>query len=568
MTYSFNLLHEPWIPCLCQAGARKTFSLKDTIFKSPEVIAIIHPSPLVTIALHRLLLAVLHRNCGPQDAPGGPRNMSEWVDIWTKRKWDMERLDCYFEKWSDRFDLFHEQHPFYQTPEISLSEKKMTTAGLLALSPPYRSHPTLFDHGIVEVTPHLSPGEAAQLLVAQQAFAYVNLVTYDDANDKSARAAPLVRSVVVLNKGNDLFETLMLNLLAYNPEDEEPFPFDRNKDIPAWEHSEHTRPLARSPHGYLDWLTWQSRRIRLKPSVKENGEVGVSNFALMKGCQLPKGNSPKNYETMVPYRSVENAKKDQAPWVPVGFSENRSLWRDSMALLHSESNNTIRPRTADWISDLNLAGVIQDNAKVDLEVFGLSADQAKPEFWRRESLPIHSRYYCDKELIGQLGQALLLAQDVGDTISAKVKLRVRMKGGGSKQIWLWELGYALMLPDEPEELTERQVEQIGGLERHVAPERTYWPRIENPFKKLLVDLPGDASTDRNGSIVYGANCCLVWARVIEKAAWEAFRMAAASVGESARALKARAKAEHVFRRRLTGILNLYMHSGKEGGGAS
>ncbi len=100
---------------------------------------------------------------------------------------------------------------------------------------------------------------------------------------------------------------------------------------------------------------------------------------------------------------------------------------------------------------------------------------------------------------------------------------------------------------------------------HLATGRPYWSRLETPFKRFLEDLPEDISTDKYGSTVYGARCLLEWAATIRRAAQEAFDITSAAVGESARALKARAKAESVFRRRLNSILKPYTEHGEEGG---
>ena len=79
---AFNLLDEPWIPCVfLGSGALQELGLRDTLVRAHEIRAIVDPSPLVTVALHRLLLAVLHRVFGPLNA-------AAWA-----RLWEQERLD-------------------------------------------------------------------------------------------------------------------------------------------------------------------------------------------------------------------------------------------------------------------------------------------------------------------------------------------------------------------------------------------------------------------------------------------------------------------------------------------
>ena len=64
---SFDLVDKGWIPCLRLAGnERVEMGLRDVLAQAPTLREIYDPSPLVTVSLHRLLLAILHRNFGPR----------------------------------------------------------------------------------------------------------------------------------------------------------------------------------------------------------------------------------------------------------------------------------------------------------------------------------------------------------------------------------------------------------------------------------------------------------------------------------------------------------------------
>ncbi|MBU0608857.1 MAG: type I-E CRISPR-associated protein Cse1/CasA, partial [Armatimonadetes bacterium] len=81
MAWSFNLLHEPWIPVLLSAadsagpGGQRQMGLAEVLIRAHEIREIADPSPLVTVALHRLLLAVLHRVFAPTDERA-------WEQLW------------------------------------------------------------------------------------------------------------------------------------------------------------------------------------------------------------------------------------------------------------------------------------------------------------------------------------------------------------------------------------------------------------------------------------------------------------------------------------------------------
>ena len=70
MTYSFNLIDEPWIPCLRPDGTTIALGLRETLLQAHELREIRGDTPLETAALHRLLLAILHRVFGPSGPDG------------------------------------------------------------------------------------------------------------------------------------------------------------------------------------------------------------------------------------------------------------------------------------------------------------------------------------------------------------------------------------------------------------------------------------------------------------------------------------------------------------------
>ena len=124
MTFSFNLISEPWIPVLFAGESQpRDISLHEVLARAPDITELVHPSPLVTVALHRLLLAVCHRIYGPESE-------DTWGQLWNAGRFDNELLGAYFDAWRHRFDLFDEERPFYQTP--GLPEAIATTIAKLA----------------------------------------------------------------------------------------------------------------------------------------------------------------------------------------------------------------------------------------------------------------------------------------------------------------------------------------------------------------------------------------------------------------------------------------------------
>lgn len=107
----FNLIDEEWIPCITLDGRSKEFGIQDTLLKAHELREICDDSPLVTVSIHRLLLAILYR------AFQGPTGMGQWKALFASASFNgnksiTEYLDK--DKWYDRFFLFDDDHPFMQ----------------------------------------------------------------------------------------------------------------------------------------------------------------------------------------------------------------------------------------------------------------------------------------------------------------------------------------------------------------------------------------------------------------------------------------------------------------------
>ncbi|MGQ9689203.1 MAG: type I-E CRISPR-associated protein Cse1/CasA [Desulfobaccales bacterium] len=62
----FNLLDEPWIPCIWHDNRVIHLGLLETLVRARDIREVFHTSSRVVTALHRLLLAILQRNFGPE----------------------------------------------------------------------------------------------------------------------------------------------------------------------------------------------------------------------------------------------------------------------------------------------------------------------------------------------------------------------------------------------------------------------------------------------------------------------------------------------------------------------
>ncbi len=281
---SFNLLDREWIPCMLNNSGPPTYlGIRQVLWQAHQIQQIADPAPTVTAALHRLLLAMLHRSLN------GPRSPAEWGAIWRVGSWDMACIAAYLSRFHDRFDLFDTTHPFYQTTGLTNLHAVNHIAHVWASD---RNRPLLFDHSLPERG--MTPDVAARYLIAQQGFSVGGMFTTNPGEPtaaKFAQGSPLLKSAVCLVTGKNLFETLMLNWHLYNREAEQPFAF-RGDDKPAWERNEPVTYIPRRPDGWVDLLTWQCRRILLQPETSPDGRVMVKHAALMQGYRIPDSFDP------------------------------------------------------------------------------------------------------------------------------------------------------------------------------------------------------------------------------------------------------------------------------------
>ncbi len=549
-TPTFNLVDQPWIPCVWLDGRRELLGLEAVLVRAHELREIYDDSPLVTVSLHRLLLAIVHH------ALRGPARMSDWAKLWQngEGRFDETLFTQYLrdENRYRRFDLFDAERPFYQcsvVPFAKPTEKKgavETYAKTVAkLATELSANDTLFHHEVEDRPQAVTPAQAARLVLAAQSYLMGGRITFERKEDGSADASPLVKGAIVLVRGESLFQTLLLNLVGYNRSDNSPFVFDsRQDDVPAWDRDEQPQSRDRKLAGYVDLLTWQSRRMRLQPEVDAAGHVCVRTAVVMKGEQFLDGFHRHGYETMVAFTKKKDATDKQDPWPAVGFSEERVVWRNSLALFETVADDHTQPATVRWINELANAEYLDRGrtAPLDLDLFGLSSDQAKVLLWRHERLPLSLKLLNDNRRLRTLEKALELAEDVGDGQFSK----------RCKVLWQTASEFARVLlmqtTDSKKQPGTEQRKDMQKIVDSLEIERRFWASLETEFVRFLGTelLKEDAANDRE----FHATALAGWKATLERVARAVVSEAITREDGSSRALKAHVAAERVFDRLL------------------
>ncbi len=481
--FSFNLIEKKWLPCVMLDNSLKDLSLKDVMTESTNIRELVGDSPPVTIALHRLLLAILHR------ALNAPQNYEDWNNFWQAKSWDNAKLEKYFADWKHRFDLFDETRPFYQ---VSTVKDSVQNGAIIQLYFQGKNNATLFEHSTTGEPKAVSPAEAARLLIAFQGFDVGGIKA-----DGSGQTSPLLNSAIGLVRGENLFETLMLNWHSYNENDDEPFPFSVKNDLPAWEREAETEVIERKANGYIDLLTWQSRRILLQPERTADDKIVVKNIVIMRGFQFPKGYENYNKETMMAFR-----KSKTEGFYSVGFNENKALWRDCLSLFQTIDGEQYRPKMLDWLNELVGEGFLERSNVFPIEFYGLSSDKAKLLFWQQDRFNLPLIYLNDNELLNKLKTAISFAEEISYVLKGTLK----------------NLADSL----------ETNAANFSAIS-------IYWGSLEIEFKKLMLELP-EKQTDAMRE----------WFSFVDKTAKDSFNQTSKTLSGSAAELKAVVNAQGLF----------------------
>ncbi len=541
MKHSYNLIDKKWIPCLRENAGTDYLGLRDVLTNAPQIVEILGESPPITVAIHRLLLAILHR------ALDAPKDANDWQRIWKNESFDTAIIKDYFDEHYAAFDLFDEKYPFYQTAAVDY-EYCVSIASLFFQNTKTAEH---FGDKRSQDEMFVEPNEAARLLVTFQSFDFGGTKSNEKGKGKERYSVPafLFQAAVGLVRGKNLFEILMLNFHRYNGEYSRPFKFDTAKDLPAWELKESTQPITRLPNGYADWLTWQSRRLRLKPELTEQGKVGVRQTIVMRGNELPKTYELKDREVMTAFVKRENPKEGEKVWAFLSFDENKALWRDSLSLIQSIAEKQERPKIFSWLNELIEKNILSRKAILPLDFYGLKAGDkpGKLKFWRHERIVLPVEFLDDEKgnkLRRELGKSLKFAEDVSkNLIAAKKRFATHLL---ATQI---ETGDWREEEKQISKLSKNTEDAINKLARTFNPEAFYWSRLETPFKALMLALPDDIREEIDEGetqTFYGEKELPRWREILRRTATDALLNTTRSLDASARNLKAAARAERLL----------------------
>lgn len=514
MTCSFNVLDEAWIPCVMEDGSRWDLSTRAVLKIAHEVNRVSAEYAPMTASILHFLLAVLYSCRMVKDE-------QDWETIWQKGAFEAEMMEPYLSRWQQRFDLFDHERPFYQDQQIGIRSKDLhnlkgkkpqeKSINDLILHAASGSIATLFDHHSDEQRTCFSAPQTACLLLMVQGFSLGGMTSASIGADKFYADSAHARGAVFFLRGKNLFESLMLNLIADSHWDD----FDHHQDQPAWEMDDPLAPERRKPQGIRDLLTWHSRRMLLVPGENEKG-LCCEKIFICPGLSLA-----EEFEN--PFYSIfyKDSQKGEQQKKLVRFSENKALWRDSHTLLEVSNPQQKRFKALDWFNHLLMNGYL--SGQILVNAYGLCTEPGKKKafFYKEESLSFPSDYLRDEYLRNNLFRCIDLVDGIRNTLWGAICMLVEK----------------FLTPDWDETQNKKPDPAArDALMRHVDAEQILWDGLQLPFQSLVFELPADEQ-----KAIANWNACL------RQAAVEAFEQARQSLGASTPALMAGAAANRRLR---------------------
>lgn len=478
----FNLIDKAWIPVVRKLDSKRVeLGIREVLRQAKDIAVIEDPSPLVTAALHRFLLAVLYR------ALEGPSNIDQ-AKAWFKTGLPADKIDAYLERWRDRFWLFDETHPFGQNPNIPAKEIEPWMK--LTAEHNATTNKVLFDHTDAKMPGERSFAECGRWLVSTMTFSL--------SGGRGYFPSPSVNGLMCIPVGVNLHETLCYCLI------------DQNRaviqgDIPLWERNPEKLPITspkRPPAGNADLYSWQARLVLLEACP--TGGVAFVRFIAGLGHE----STMPITDPMLAYTTDKEKGR-----LTLRFRENRGIWRDFDSLLPGAGGEA--PLTIQH--SIRLAGRDPRLLPKSILTLGLryTPPNANVDFWRMEAFEFPLALADTKEIREDIRQLLQVAEDSQQALWRACKSFARdLLSRGERD------------PDGKD--ISRFVEQMPVS-------AAYWSALEAEFHDVLRHYTFDSDPDA---------IRLDWLKTVRATLSDAWQRHAASVSTSdAWAIRARVRAE-------------------------
>lgn len=380
---TFNLLDEAWIPSQLHDGSIIQMSLRTVFEQSTEINRVMGETPLQTVSIYRLLLAIFWRAHVDHGELLDSSPTQWWAKMFAAASSESTSSSCvqpvqaYCDTVAARFDLLDPVRPFMQVADLQKPDKSYSGIDRLVVDAESSYFSTRAGTGLDS----LSFAEAARWLLVINAYDYAGIKpgVIDDERVKGGKSYPIGpgwagQTGQIVIHGQNLAQTLLLN----TPASLISSAVENTEDLAFWEQDE-ILPIPKSvdeqfPTGPCNVLTWPSRRVRLHTDGQQVVGVLVTN-----GYKIV--NKNQHADPLTGYRYSKNqSSKAMDVFMPMEHDSDLTLWRGVQALL---SRQGVGPELAkglqpnkpaanvSWLQQLHNNELV-DSQTVNIELVGVS----------------------------------------------------------------------------------------------------------------------------------------------------------------------------------------------------
>lgn len=399
----FNLINDEWISVIyAEDGRNELISLDRLLREANKIKTLAGDTKTQDFAVLRIILAILHTVYSRLDLEGKAylymeldedfrqladvdedmgKNYERWLnktwhDLWTRGAFTQIVID-YLQTNYDRFYLFDDKYPFMQVLSADIAADKIkqkTTTTIMGKS--FNRTLSESDNKVALFAPKyasnfnkeiLSADEVARWLITYHGYTGLADKTFFCGEKYRASKGWLFDLGGISLVGNNLFETLMLNLVLVNPLPE----YTTRRQKPAWEYTSQEMLdfflHDNIPDNLAQLYTTWSRAIYIDPEIDLGGPFSCQ---IVKLPDLEHKNQFLEPMTVWQYNK-QGQNKDY--FTPRKHRPNESLWR-SFGLVAQPTSVPEEQRQPGVITWLNRNKQVVGDADITIMATGMQDD--------------------------------------------------------------------------------------------------------------------------------------------------------------------------------------------------
>ena len=265
---AFNIINDPWIPVIMENGERKLYSVRDTLKNAKNIKRISSPGSLPSeeYAIYRFLFALL------TDAFQLQSDL-DIEEIYQNGIFDLETFDQYITACGNVFNVFDEERPFMQCGVKQAREYGAKPENVAVLNWASLSGNTETFFGLRLFPTRKTYEESQYVSIPEYISLIINIAFMQSAITSGFPTAVCDNQPPLwfMFDGENLFDTLCLNMYPTDEEDDQEPEDDHNK--PMWRRKNYLWYPKEEPDGWLALAFLPSRVVAPSVDGVQDGKV-------------------------------------------------------------------------------------------------------------------------------------------------------------------------------------------------------------------------------------------------------------------------------------------------------